>query len=160
MAFDPCQHQVTQLLLNLATLLRKKDNQPEMKHATKLLEWLREHYGNELGLPAVPRIGSRSIDHLPAPWEIKDEKGEPYIKRAKCPKCGEEKVYVLATICTSCEDYKKGFRTEWRCLNPQCGFRELSKRSYTSYLDEYAPDWKSGTKKDLGIPTSTDKGLK
>ena len=49
--------------------------------------------------------------------------GVPVVS-AKCPECGST-WSVWKTLCPSSEDYECGYRSIWKCENPDCGEMEL-----------------------------------
>lgn len=110
-------------------------------------------------------------DHLPSPQEMKDDQGNYVMPRDKCPKCGKEGAIIIHPICPTCEKSEKGkYFTELFCgerdkegvliQGTGCGYSEVSTKRYSQWLTEKNPNWRGGMKKDLGVKTVTDDGLK
>jgi len=153
MDFDACEHKMRLLLIQFGQYLN-----PEEKDVTKLYR----NACNALQIPVV-MVNSLVADHLPAPWEMKDEKGEFFVPRKKCPKCGKENSLILASICAACKDSENGkFKSAWKCLDEgECGFiTEKSEKFFSQRLKEMGREVPNGSKEMLGIKTITDEGLK
>lgn len=76
----------------------------------------------------------------------------------KCLKCGGDGMRVIP-LCPTCEASEKGkYKTQLKCA--LCNFEEKSIKYTVQWYNEFGFDYKSGTKKELGIKTLTDEGLK
>jgi len=76
----------------------------------------------------------------------------------KCSKCGEQKL-VINSLCGTCKASQKGkFKSQVVCRG--CGFTEVSVKFITEWYKEFGFEFKGGSKKELGIKTLTDEGLK
>lgn len=155
MKFDPCEHQVRMIVLKAGIALRKAMGLPEESNLTRLHEWV----SPLLGIEFKSFVTSVQGNQLPIPSEVRTPDNRYVLPRKDCPKCGEKESVILTQVCANCEDGKAGWKTSWVCTK-NCGYKDLSKRSMGSWLDELAPDWESGSKADMGIKTSTDEGLK
>jgi len=157
MTFDPRVHQDRQTLIQVATVRRRLKGLPEEKNITVLYNEI----CSILELPLV-EISSQDADHLPAPSEMKNEKGEFSIPNKPCPKCG--KVTFLSSICQSCKDAEGGkYKSGYTCDEKRggCGFvDEKTDEWITERLTRMGREVPTGTKESLGIKTITDDGLK
>jgi hypothetical protein len=188
MAFDLCEHQKTQIIIKAAKLRRKELGMSVENNITVLHDEMAPLLG------VVPKqMNSGEADHLPSPYEMttpdKESSNELRTTLARklieqkqnCPKCGKQKSMELHDLCRSCDDFKAGWRSEWRCIGirdkngmkiiePGCGHRELTKKFITQWISEFGkkdPEFadlleKAGmlSKKEMGIPTVTDEGIK
>ncbi len=164
MTFDPCPHQVTQVILKAGVLIRQLKGLPEEKDITKLYNETAPLFG------IIPQLMSaKTANHLPSPAEMKDAKGKFFIPRKDCPQCGRKDGLSLKSICPSCTDSEGGkYHTMYSCeeTGPDkkiigCGFKtEKSDKFMVQRMSELNPDWQGGMKQELGIKTTTDTGLK
>ena len=154
MEFDPCPHQITQVVLKAGILIRQLKGLPEEKDITKLY--------NETAplLGIVPQMMSaKTANHLPSPAEMKDDKGKFIIPRKDCPNCGKEEGLLLTPLCKSCKDAEDGrYHTAWICS--QCQHKEKSEKFFTQWLNELGVEIPEGAKQNIGIKTLTNEGLK
>lgn len=155
MAFNPEIHQVKQILIKCGAALRRAKGLPEETNITILYNEASE----ALGLPLIETT-TADANRIPLPHEMTLPTGKFVVPRKDCPKCGKSDSVVLTSVCGKCEEFKQGYRSSWSCLSKGCDYKELSTRSYGSWLDELVPNWESGMKKDMGIQTRTDEGLK
>ena len=158
MKFDPCPEKITQIILKAARLRRRELGFAVEDNVTTLYEEM----APLLGI-SIRRKNSRiDGDHLPSPSEMKDEKGEFVIPNKLCPKCG--KITFLSWICQSCEAAENGlYKTGYTCDEKYggCGFiDEKTGEFYSERLKRIGKEVPTGTKKDLGIKTVTNEGLK
>lgn len=132
------------------------------------------------GSPTMPE-GAHS-GHLPTPEEsIQSGMIPDNAPRTICPECkaeidgvdpksgepGKVGTYFVFSLCVNCKDAEattdeKGikrpkYRSKFLCS--QCGHTERSERPVVSFLQEWGYQF-GGMKKDMGIKTSTDEGLK
>jgi hypothetical protein len=153
MVFDPCPHQITQIILKAGAVIRKLKGLPEEKNITILY--------NEtvtiLGM-AISKVDSSTISHLPSPGEMRDEFGKFIVPRKGCYKCGG--TMVLGPICQSCEDAEGGkYKSGYKCES--CQFvDDKSEMFFTQRLTAMGVDVPEGIKQVLGIKTLVDDGLK
>ena len=156
MAFDSCEHRITQLILRVGELRRKEQGLPPENNITVL-------YDETMGwLGMVPkRMTSGQVDHLPSPSEITKDDGKFIIPRRACPKCGTAQSLVLVSLCPSCEASEGGkYHSAWRCMTKDCGYMEKSNKFLTQVLTDLGIEFQTGSKKDMGIKTITDDGVK
>jgi len=153
MTFDPCPHQITQLVIKAGILRRKELGLPEENNITTLYDEM----ALLLGI-VIAQMNSGMVDHLPSPAEMKDETGKFVVPRKDCPKCGG--TAVLESICGSCKDaeggkYKSGYKCE------ACQFvDDKTEEFFTQRLSRMGIEIPEGMKIALGIKTITDDGLK
>ena len=164
MTFDPCPHQITEIVLKAGAVIRQLKGLPEENNITILY--------NETAplLGIAPKLmSSKDVDHLPAPHEMKNDQGNFTIPRKDCPQCGRKDGLSLKSICPSCTDSEGGkYHTMYSCeemgLDGKligCGFKtEKSERFMAQRMSEENPDWEGGMKQELGIKTITDSGVK
>jgi len=164
MVFDPCPHQITQIILKAGAVIRQLRGLPEENNITILY--------NETAplLGIAPKLmSSKDADHYPAPHERKDEQGNFTIPRKDCPQCGRKDGLSLKSICPSCTDSEGGkYHTMYSCeeIGPErkplgCGFKtDKSEKFMAQQMSEMNPDWAGGMKRDIGIDTITDDRLK
>ncbi len=167
MTFDLCDHKIRAMVVEFGKVLRKVQGLPEENNITILYQEALK----AIGVPEV-KITSANANHLPAPHEMKDEKGKLIIPRKDCPQCGRKEGLALRSICSSCTDSEGGkYHTMFSCEDTEidrnqikligCGFKtEKSEKMMTQQMDEENPNWRGGMKKDLGIETHTNNGLK
>jgi hypothetical protein len=151
MTFDPCPHHIRNLVIKAAKLRRKELGMDIENNITVLYNEM----APLLGIPVV-QMNSKTIDHLPSPAEMKNKDGKLLLPAKDCPKCGEKQSVFPMSVCTSCEDWKNGYRSSWSCIKKGCGYKELLKTPYAALLDEVAPGWGSGFKKYV----QTNEGIK
>ena len=156
MVFDPCPHQVTQVVIRAAILRRKELGLPEENNITRLYEEM----ASLLDIP-ITRMTSGQVDHLPSPSEMKNDSGMFTIPRKDCPKCGIKDSKVLISLCPSCKDSESGkYHSAWKCMTKDCEEIEKSEKFLTQVLSEMGIEFNPGSKQDMGIKTLTDDGLK
>jgi len=154
MVFDPCPHQITQLVLKAGAIIRKLKGLPEEINITVLYN----ETAPLLGIIVAP-MNSRTVDHLPSPSEMKDEKGQFVVPRKDCLSCGDKETMLLTPLCKSCEDAEGGkFKTAWICS--VCQNKEKSEKFFTQWLNELGVEIPNGSKQAMGIKTLTNEGLK
>ncbi len=165
MIFDPCEHKIRQLVIRAGNEIRRAKGLSEELNVTVLFN----ETAPLLGIPVIQFSSRKHGDHLPAPHEMKDDKGKFIVPRKDCPQCGRKDGLSLKSICPSCTDSEGGkYHTMYSCeeMEPDgkligCGFKtEKSDKIMAQRMSEENPDWKGGMKKDLGIKTITDEGLK
>lgn len=164
MPFDACDHKIRMMVIEFGKALRRIQGLSEENNVTILYKEALK----TIGVIEVP-ITSRQVNHLPAPHEMKDEVGKFIVPRKDCPNCGRKDGLSLKSICPSCTDSEGGkYHTMYSCeemgldRNPMgCGFKtEKSEKFMAQLMSELNPDWESGMKRDMGIKTVTDGGLK
>lgn len=164
MVFDACEHKIRQIVIRAGAELRKIKGLPEEKNVTILFN----ETAPILGIAPI-QLSSRNVDHLPAPHEMKNEKGNFIIPRKDCPQCGRKDGLSLKSICPSCTDSEGGkYHTHYTCEDMgtdrkiiSCGFKtEKSEKFMAQRMSELNPDWQGGMKQTLGIKTTTDNGVK
>jgi hypothetical protein len=155
MAFDPCPHQITQVVLKAGAIIRQLKGLPEEKNITTLYN----ETAPLLGIP-IRTMSSRDVNHLPSPAEMVNDKGEFTIPRKDCPNCNEKNTVILVSLCPSCKDSEGGkYHSAWTCQ--KCGvIMEKSEKFLTQVLNEMGIAIPNGSKKAFGIKTITDDGLK
>jgi hypothetical protein len=155
MAFDPCPHQITQIVLKAGAIIRQLKGLPEEKNITTLYN----ETAPLLGIP-VRTMSSRDVNHLPSPAEMVNDKGAFTIPRKDCPNCNEKNTVILVSLCPSCKDSEGGkYHSAWTCQ--KCGvIMEKSEKFLTQVLNEMGIEIPNGSKKAFGIKTITDDGLK
>lgn len=154
-----CRHFITQVVLRAASIIRELKGLPEEKNITTLYNEYAPILGAPLGPMSSGTHGSALISR-PIPTGMRDKTGKLMLPAKDCPKCGSKQSVFPMSVCSSCEDWKNGYRSSWSCINAGCGYKELFKTPYTTLLDEVAPGWESGFKKDMGIKTLTAEGVK
>jgi len=155
MEFNPCPHQITQIVLRAGKIIRQLKGLPEEKNVTIL-------YGETaplLGIIVAP-MDSRIVNHLPSPAEMKDEKGRFVVPRKECSKCGG--IMVLGPICPSCKDSEDGkYKSGYKCEVKTCEYvDDKSEKFFIQRLNEMGVEIPTGPKRVMGIKTLTDEGLK
>lgn len=167
MAFDPCKHQITQLIIKAGAAFRVLQNLPEENNITKLYN----EAAPLLGIEPIQKNTTKDGDHLPAPHEMRKPNGSFVVPRKDCFPCGRKESMMLVALCQSCEDSEQGkYKTMWLCgekdLNgvfiPEsgCGHKDKSEKFFTQWMTEMGIEIPNGPKKDFGIKTMTDDGLK
>lgn len=127
----------------------------------KNISVLYEETSKKLGLP--PLITHTGMaDHLPAPHEIAQRKEDDFVlPRKKCPQCKTENSFVLAGLCNSCKDSEDGkYKTAWICISKECRYKEKSEKYFTQWLKELGIEIPTGPKRQFGIKTITDDGIR
>jgi len=167
MTFDPCPEQKVQIILKAGRVIRKLMGLPEENNITLLY--------NETALLldiSVHPMNSSAVDHLPAPSEMKGKNGHFTVPRENCPVCGKENSFRLDPLCLSCEDAEGGkYKSMWFCGERErgtkdlvsgsgCGHKERIQESLVQYCRKNNIEVPFGFKKDTGIETLTDEGLK
>jgi len=155
MTFDPCPHQITQLVLKAGAVIRELKGLPEEKNITVLYN----ETAPLLGIIVVP-MDSRTVNHLPSPAEMKDEKGRFVVPRKDCPKCGGAMTMPLGPICPSCKDSEDGiYKSGYKC--EVCEYvDEKTDEFFTQRLSRMGVEIPEGMKQAIGIKTLTNDGLK
>lgn len=153
MVFDPCPHQITQIVLKAGAVIRQIKGLPEEKNITILYN----ETAPLLGVAITP-MNSQQADHLPAPHEMKKPDGQPVIPLRECLKCGEKAMQIFG-LCPTCEDSGGGkYRTKFVCSH--CKHEEKSEKHMVAWLQEMGVDFGNQSKQSLGIKTITDDGIK
>jgi hypothetical protein len=153
MAFNPEIHQIKLIIIKCGEELRKARGLPEEKNITTLYE----EASSILGIPTI-QTTTQDADHLPAPHEMKKEDGMPMIPLRKCPKCEKDAMQIFG-LCPDCEDSEGGkYETKFECS--ECHYSEKSEKHMVLWLQEMGVDFGNQSKKELGIKTITDEGLK
>jgi hypothetical protein len=155
MTFDPCPHQITQIVLKAGAIIRQLKGLPEEKNITTLYN----ETAPLLGIP-IRTMSYRDVNHLPSPAEMVNNKGAFLIPRKDCPNCNEKNTVMLVSLCPSCKDSEGGkYHSAWTCQ--KCGIiTEKSEKFLTQVLNEMKIEIPNGRKQDFGIKTITDNGLK
>lgn len=144
MVFDPCPHQITQIVLKAGAIIRQLKGLPEEKNITILYN----ETAPLLGIIVVP-MDSKTVNHLPSPAEMKDEAGRFVVPRKDCPKCGG--IMVLGPICSSCTDAEGGkYKTGYKC--EVCQFvDDKNEEFFTQRLSRMGIEIPGGMKQAMGI---------
>lgn len=143
MVFDPCPHQITQIILKAGEVIRQLKGLPEEKNITILY--------NEtavlLGIPPTQMNTGTHGDHYPSIAESTASLGknaEFTIPTKKCPQCGQHS--PLSPICQSCKDAEGGkYKTGYSCAACNLVF-DKSEKFFVQVLSELGIEMKSGTK--------------
>ena len=102
-------------------------------------------------------------DHLPSLHEMIKPDGMPLIPFRECPKCGKESMEMLG-LCPTCEEAKgengepAKYKTKFVCK--ECSYSERSEKHMVIWLQEMGVNFGNQPKKDLGVRTITDEGIK
>lgn len=164
MVFDASVHRETLRLIEVARQLRRDKGLSEERNVSILHQEGAAYEGKE-----VVKFTSKKVNHLPAPHEMQNDNGKFIVPRKDCPQCGRKEGLSLKAICPSCTDSENGkYHTMYSCeeMGPEgkplgCGFKtEKSEKFPAQIISEENPDWEGGMKKDLGIKTHTDNGIK
>jgi len=152
MAFDACEHRIRNIIIRAGKIIREAKGLPEEKNITVIYNETAPLFGF-----ASIQLSSRVIGHLPTAEEsARDNPDSPLVQI--CPKCGK-KSYFLHGLCRNCKDSEGGkYKTIFKCY--ECHHEEKSKEPMVVWLDRLGVDFKSQTKKSLGIETITDDGIK
>lgn len=158
MSFDPKIHEVKQILIKCGRALRKAKGLPEELDVTVLYNEASE----ALGIPLI-RTTTGNADHLPSPREMMKPDGMPVIPLRDCPKCGQNSMQIFG-LCPTCKDAKGEngepgkYKTKFMCT--ECKHEEKSEKHMVIWLQEMGVDFGNQSKKELGIKTITDDGIK
>jgi hypothetical protein len=158
MAFDPKVHEVKQILIKCGRALREAKGLPEENNITILYN----EASMALGVPLIETTTLDS-DHLPSPREMMNPNGLPVIPLQKCPKCGKDSMEIFG-LCPTCEDAKgengepAKYKTKFVCK--ECSYSERSEKHMVIWLQEMGVDFGNQSKKELGIKTITNEGIK
>ena len=94
-----------------------------------------------------------STDEVNAPPPI--EETGPFFT---CLVCGAERM-VIYGLCPTCADSQDGkYSSKLVCL--ECKMTQVSEKHIAEWYRQFVFDFKGGMKKDLGIKTITDDGIK
>jgi len=158
MVFDPEIHKVKDIIIKCGRALRVAKGLPEELNISILYE----EASLALGLPLIATT-TADANHLPAPHEMIRPDGMPIIPLQKCPKCGKDSMEIFG-LCPTCEDAKGEngepgkYKTKFVCK--ECSHFEKSEKHMVIWLQEMGVEFGNQSKKDLGIKTITDDGLK
>lgn len=158
MAFDLCKHQVTQIVLKAGAIIRELKGLPEERNITILYNEMAPLFGI---FPV--QMNSGEADHLPKLQEVIGNDGMPLVPLQKCHKCGKDSMEIFG-LCPTCEDAKGEndepgkYKTKFVCK--ECGYSERSEKHMVIWLQEMGVEFGSQTKKELGVKTITDEGVK
>ncbi len=152
MDFDACDHKIRQIIIKAGEIIRQAKGLPEEKNITVIYNETAPLFGI---IPIV--ISSNIASHLPTPEEnARQNPNHPSVQ--VCPKCGK-KSYFLYGICGKCKDSEGGiYKTMFQCF--ECKHQDKSKESMVVWLERLGIDFRTQTKKSLGIKTLTDNGIK
>lgn len=152
MAFDPCEHKIRQIVIKVGKIIRSLKGLPEENNITII-------YNETVPLLGLypTQLSSKIVRNLPTVEESAREHPDSPLVQI-CPKCGK-KSYFFHSICPKCKDSEGGiYKTIFQCF--ECKHQEKSKESVVTWLDRLGIDFRTQTKKSLGIKTVTDDGLK
>lgn len=152
MAWDICDHKLRDLIMRAEKECRRLENKEEERNITTL--YLDGCKRFNLA-PRQPK--STDVSHLPTPEESgKANPDSPWV--LLCPKC-KEKSYVMYPICRSCKDSEGGkYRTMFKCF--KCNHVDKSEKFFSQWISDMGLEMPTGSKKELGIKTVTNTGLK
>lgn len=152
MKFDPCEHKIRQIVIKAGKIIRLLKGLPEENNITTIYR----ETAPLLGLQPI-QLSSKIANSLPTIEEsAREDPNSPLVQI--CPKCGK-KSYVLHPICKGCKDSEDGkYKTIFQCF--ECKHEEKSKEPMVVWLDRLGIDFRTQSKKSLGIKTMTDNGLK
>lgn len=147
MAFDPEIHQIKVIIIKCGQLLH-----PEEKDLTKLYK----ETSVLLGMPEI-KTSTADANHLPTPEEsARQNPNSMWV--AICPACGK-KSYVLHPLCSTCKESEGGkYKSMFLCF--ECQHKEKFEKYSVQVATERGMRILTGTKRNLGIKTITDEGLK
>ena len=152
MTFDPCPHQMTQLVLKAGTIIRELKGLPEEKNITVLYN----ETAPLLGI-IVQTMSSKDVNHLPSPEESA-RMGQYAGPTKDCNQCSGK--MLLTPLCNSCTDAEGGkYKTAWICMENK-DHKEKSEKFFTQILNELGMEIPEGMKQAIGIKTLTNDGLK
>ena len=158
MVFDPEIHKVKDIIIKCGRALREAKGLPEEKNISILYK----EASIALGLPLI-ETSTRDANHLPAPHEMMTPDGRHLIPLQKCPKCSQESMEMFG-LCPTCEDAKGEngepgkYKTKFVCK--ECSHFERSEKQMVIWLQEMGVEFGNQSKKELGIKTVTDGGVK
>lgn len=158
MVFDPCPHKITQTVLRAGAVIRALKGLPEEKNITILYR----ETAQLLGIPILD-LSSRDARKYPSIAEMEKEDGSPLVPLQKCPKCEKYSMEMFG-LCPTCEDAKGEngepgkYKTKFVCK--ECSYSERSEKHMVIWLQEMGVDFGNQTKKELGVRTITDEGIK
>ncbi len=145
--FDIQEHTERIMIIN-----HGREKWPNEKNINKLYEMACKEFGIE-----TKSLTTTMANHLPTPEESARENPQSKFSII-CPKCNK-KSYVLRGLCRSCKDAENGkYKTMFRCY--ECKHEEKSKEPMVIWFDRLRIDFRTQSKKSLGIETVTDEGLK
>ena len=152
MTFDPCPHQIMQIVLKAGAIIRQLKGLSEEKNITILYN----ETAPLLGI-AVQTMSSKDVDHLPSPEE--SARAGQYVGPTKsCNQCSGK--MLLHPLCKACTDAEGGkYKTAWICMENK-EHKEKSEKFFTQILNELGAEIPEGMKQTMGIKTLTDEGLK
>jgi len=157
MDFNICEHHIRDLVLKAGVVIRQLKGLPEEKNITVL-------YNETAPLLGITpfQMHSGDINHLPAPAEVRTDRGAFAIPRKDCEHCGGKETVVLYPLCQSCEEAEGGkYKAAWTCQSKDCGYKEKLEKPFIEILEELGVEIPNGaSKQSLGIKTMTDEGLK
>ena len=157
MAFDPCSHNLTQMVIKAGRYIRGLRGLPPEKNITVLYM----ETATLLGIP-VNRPTSREARRLPSS-EYRGSKEDGFVSPSKpCPQCG--KPALLLSICPSCKESEGGkFKSGYVCNKNTggCGLiDEKTEEWITKRLKRMGIEFPTGMKQDIGIGTITNDGVR
>lgn len=158
MAFNACEHQITQIVIKVGRIIRELKGLPEEKNITIVYD----ETAPLLGL-APKKQKSSDADNIPELKDMKSADGMLMIPLQKCNKCGKESMEIFG-LCPTCEDAKGEngepgkYKTKFVCT--QCSYSERSEKHMVIWLQEMGVEFGNQSKKELGVRTITDDGIK
>lgn len=152
MVFDVCDHKIRNIIISAGQIIRQIKGLPEEKNITVIYN----ETAPLLGIVPVQLL-SNMINKFPTVEEsARENPNHPLVQI--CPKCGK-KSYFLRGICKGCKDSEGGkYKTIFQCF--ECHHQEKSQEPMVVWLDRLGIDFRTQSKKSLGIETVTDDGLK
>jgi hypothetical protein len=157
--FDLCKFQVNNVLLKVGKVIRELKGLPEEKDITKLVQ----EAAIMLGIPIQQTLWTSSeANELPRMQDMKDKNDNFIVPRKECPVCHEKESLALLSICPTCKESENGkYHSAWKCLNKNCMTTVEKYEKFISQMYvELGYSTPTGLKKDLGIQTITDEGIK
>lgn len=161
MVFDPCPHQITQIILKAGAVIRQLKGLSEEKNITLLYN----ETAPLLGMPPTQMNTGTHGNHYPSIAASAASLGKDakfIIPSKPCPKCG--KMTFLLPICQSCKDAEGGkYKSGYKCDENMggCGFiNEKTEEWWSQRLSKMGVEIPNGTKESIGVKTITDEGLK
>jgi len=158
MTFDPKIHEVKQILIKCGIALREAKGLPIEDNITILYE----EASIALGIPFI-KTTTLDANHIPSPHEMMNPDGTPKVPLKKCPKCGKDAMEIFG-LCPTCEDAKgengepAKYKTKFVCK--ECTYSERSEKHMVIWLQEMGVEFGNQSKKELGVKTITDEGIK
>ena len=148
-----CREEIVRIILKAGRYIRQLKGLPEEENITTLYE----ETSIILGIPTIP-TKTQNVDHLPAPHKMKSPDGRLIIPLRKCPKCEKDAMQIFG-LCPTCKDSEGGkYRTKFVCN--ECQYADKSEKHMVTWLQEMGVDFGNQPKKELGIKTITDDGVK